>query len=146
MTLRHCERGAARKLSALADLRTEQGRAALRGLVAQADIFSQGYRPRSLAATGFNHAKGEAAGAAGPKELPMQILDHVTGCLMAFGVRAAPGGAACRDPVGDPGNMGAAGGAARSERARVAVTGLTLTENSVRPAVFRLSGAVEWHY
>jgi crotonobetainyl-CoA:carnitine CoA-transferase CaiB-like acyl-CoA transferase len=119
------------KLSAFADLRTEEGRAALRGLVAQADIFSQGYRPRSLAAlgfspeavaalspgivyvslsayghigpwaerrgfdslvqtaTGFNHAEGEAAGVAGPKELPMQILDHVTGYLMAFGAMMA---------------------------------------------------------
>jgi crotonobetainyl-CoA:carnitine CoA-transferase CaiB-like acyl-CoA transferase len=119
------------KLSAFADLRTEEGRAALRGLAAQADIFSQGYRPRSLAAlgfspeavaalspgivyvslsayghvgpwaerrgfdslvqtaTGFNHAEGEAAGIAGPKELPMQILDHVTGYLMAFGAMMA---------------------------------------------------------
>jgi crotonobetainyl-CoA:carnitine CoA-transferase CaiB-like acyl-CoA transferase len=107
------------------------GRAALRGLAAQADIFSQGYRPRSLAAfgfspeavaalspgivyvslsayghvgpwaerrgfdslvqtaTGFNHAEGETAGVAGPKELPMQILDHVTGYLMAFGAMMA---------------------------------------------------------
>lgn len=115
------------KLSAFADLRTEQGRETLRSLVAEADIFSQGYRPQALAAlgfspqqvaaispgivyvslsaygpvgpwaerrgfdslvqtaTGFNHAEGEAAGVAGPKELPMQILDHVTGYLMAFG-------------------------------------------------------------
>ncbi len=35
--------------------------------------------------TGFNHAEGKAAGIEGPKELPMQILDHVTGYLMAFG-------------------------------------------------------------
>jgi len=119
------------KLSAFADLRTEEGRAVLRGLVAQADIFSQGYRPEALAAlgfspeavaalspgivyvslsayghvgpwaerrgfdslvqtaTGFNHAEGEAAGVAGPKELPMQILDHVTGYLMAFGAMMA---------------------------------------------------------
>lgn len=119
------------KLSAFADLRTEDGRAALRGLVAEADIFSQGYRPQALAAlgfspeavaalspgivyvslsayghlgpwtqrrgfdslvqtaTGFNHAEGEAAGVVGPKELPMQILDHVTGYLMAFGAMMA---------------------------------------------------------
>jgi crotonobetainyl-CoA:carnitine CoA-transferase CaiB-like acyl-CoA transferase len=42
------------KLTGLADLRTAQGRDALRGLLAQADIFSQGYRPRSLAALGFS--------------------------------------------------------------------------------------------
>lgn len=35
--------------------------------------------------TGFNHAEGQAAGIDGPKELPMQILDHATGYLMAFG-------------------------------------------------------------
>ena len=115
------------KLSAFADLATEQGRETLRGLVASADIFSQGYRPRSIAAlgfspeevarvspgivyvslcayghagpwagrrgfdslvqtsTGFNEAEGRAAGTDGPKELPMQILDHATGYLMAFG-------------------------------------------------------------
>jgi len=41
------------KLSAFADLDTGQGRDALRGLLAEADIFSQGYRPQSLAARGF---------------------------------------------------------------------------------------------
>jgi hypothetical protein len=40
-------------------------------------------------ATGFNHAEGEAAGVAGPKELPMQILDHATGYLMAAGAMLA---------------------------------------------------------
>jgi crotonobetainyl-CoA:carnitine CoA-transferase CaiB-like acyl-CoA transferase len=35
--------------------------------------------------TGFNHAEGVAAGVDGPRELPMQILDHATGYLMAFG-------------------------------------------------------------
>jgi crotonobetainyl-CoA:carnitine CoA-transferase CaiB-like acyl-CoA transferase len=39
--------------------------------------------------TGFNHAEGQAAGIEGPKELPMQILDHVTGYLMAFGAMMA---------------------------------------------------------
>jgi crotonobetainyl-CoA:carnitine CoA-transferase CaiB-like acyl-CoA transferase len=119
------------KLSASADLRSEQGRAVLRSLVADADIFSQGYRPQGLASlgfapsdvaeispgivyvslsayghtgpwagrrgfdslvqtsTGFNHAEGVAAGVDGPKELPMQILDHATGYLMAFGVMMA---------------------------------------------------------
>lgn len=119
------------KLSAFADLKTEQGRDTLRGLLASADIFSQGYRPRSIAAlgfspedaarispgivyvslcaygdagpwegrrgfdslvqtsTGFNEAEGRAAGVEGPKELPMQILDHATGYLMAFGAMMA---------------------------------------------------------
>ncbi|MCO5129902.1 MAG: CoA transferase [Xanthobacteraceae bacterium] len=39
--------------------------------------------------TGFNHAEAQAAGVNGPKELPMQILDHVTGYLMAFGAMMA---------------------------------------------------------
>lgn len=119
------------KLSSFADLKTEAGRDTLRGLLAEADIFSQGYRPQSLAAlgfspndaarispgivyvslsaygpagpwagrrgfdslvqtaTGFNHAEGAAAGVEGPKELPMQILDHATGYLMAFGAMMA---------------------------------------------------------
>lgn len=119
------------KLSSFADLKTEAGRNALRGLLAQADIFSQGYRPHAIAAlgfspedaaqispgivyvslsayghagpwaerrgfdslvqtaTGFNHAEGLAAGVDGPKELPMQILDHATGYLMAFGAMMA---------------------------------------------------------
>lgn len=119
------------KLSSFADLATEEGRAALRGLIAKADIFSQGYRPQGLAelgfspleaarlspgivyvclsaygssgpwagrrgfdslvqtSTGFNHAEGQAAGVEGPKELPMQILDHVTGYLMAYGAMMA---------------------------------------------------------
>lgn len=119
------------KLSSYADLATEEGRAALRGLIAKADIFSQGYRPQGLAelgfspleaarlspgivyvclsayssagpwagrrgfdslvqtSTGFNHAEGQAAGVEGPKELPMQILDHATGYLMAFGAMMA---------------------------------------------------------
>lgn len=119
------------KLSGFADLTTTEGHAALRELLAEADIFSQGYRPRSLAAlgfsaeeaaainpgivyvslsaygrqgpwaerrgfdslvqcaTGFNFAEGRAAGVNGPKELPMQILDHATGYLMAFGAMIA---------------------------------------------------------
>lgn len=119
------------KLASFIDLKTEQGRDTLRGLLASADIFSQGYRPHSIAAlgfspedaaqispgivyvsmcayghsgpwagrrgfdslvqtsTGFNHAEGNAAGVDGPKELPMQILDHATGYLMAFGAMTA---------------------------------------------------------
>ena len=42
------------KLSAFADLKSEQGRGVLRDLLAQADIFSQGYRPRALGSLGFS--------------------------------------------------------------------------------------------
>jgi len=41
------------KLSALADLRTEAGRDALRALLREANVFVQGYRPGALAALGF---------------------------------------------------------------------------------------------
>src|SRR6185369_11105092 len=41
------------KLSSFIELKTEQGRSALRDLLAQADIFSQGYRPRAIAGLGF---------------------------------------------------------------------------------------------
>ncbi len=119
------------KLTSFVELKSEQGRGVLRDLLADADIFSQGYRPTSLAAlgfspqdaasispgivyvslsayghagpwagrrgfdslvqaaTGFNHAEGQAAGVEGPKELPAQILDHATGYLMAFGAMMA---------------------------------------------------------
>jgi crotonobetainyl-CoA:carnitine CoA-transferase CaiB-like acyl-CoA transferase len=40
-------------------------------------------------ATGFNHAEAQAAGAAEPKALPMQILDCAAGHLLAFGAQAA---------------------------------------------------------
>jgi crotonobetainyl-CoA:carnitine CoA-transferase CaiB-like acyl-CoA transferase len=42
------------KLTSFVDLKTEQGREVLRGLLAEADIFSQGYRPASIAALGFS--------------------------------------------------------------------------------------------
>ena len=42
------------KLSAFLDLKSEEGRNGLRELLADADIFSQGYRPRSLAHLGFS--------------------------------------------------------------------------------------------
>jgi len=66
------------KLSAFLDLKTEPGRAGLRDLLAEADIFSQGYRPRALAELGFSpeavaqispgiiHVSLSAYGAAGP--------------------------------------------------------------------------------
>ena len=42
------------KLTSLIELKSEQGRSSLRDLLAQADIFSQGYRPRALASLGFS--------------------------------------------------------------------------------------------
>ncbi len=42
------------KLSAFLDLKHEEGRTRLRELLAQADIFSQGYRPHALAHLGFS--------------------------------------------------------------------------------------------
>jgi hypothetical protein len=119
------------KLSAFLDLKRDEGREGLKELLAEADIFSQGYRPHALAdlgfspddaarinpgiisvslsayghvgpwaerrgfdslvqtTTGFNRAEGQAADIDGPKELPAQILDHVTGYLMAFGAMMA---------------------------------------------------------
>ncbi len=41
------------KLSSFVELKSEQGQGTLRNLLAQADILSQGYRPRALAALGF---------------------------------------------------------------------------------------------
>src|SRR3954468_5293326 len=42
------------KLTSFVELRSEQGRGALRDLLASADIFSQGYRPRAIAGLGFS--------------------------------------------------------------------------------------------
>ena len=42
------------KLSCHLDLKSEQGRADLRDLLRDADIFSQGYRPQALSALGFS--------------------------------------------------------------------------------------------
>jgi crotonobetainyl-CoA:carnitine CoA-transferase CaiB-like acyl-CoA transferase len=42
------------KLSSFVELKNQQGRDTLRDLLAQADIFSQGYRPKSIAALGFS--------------------------------------------------------------------------------------------
>jgi crotonobetainyl-CoA:carnitine CoA-transferase CaiB-like acyl-CoA transferase len=42
------------KLTSFVELKNEQGRATLRGLLAEADIFSQGYRPRAIAELGFS--------------------------------------------------------------------------------------------
>ena len=119
------------KLSCHLDLHTEDHRRAMDALIAEADVFVQGYRPGGLealgygaqalaarrpgiivvsltaygtqgpwaqrrgfdslvqAATGFNLAEAEAAGSTQPKALPMQILDHASGYLMAFATAAA---------------------------------------------------------
>ncbi|MDB5576212.1 MAG: carnitine dehydratase [Bradyrhizobium sp.] len=42
------------KLTSFVDFKNEQGRQVLRELLADADIFSQGYRPQSIAALGFS--------------------------------------------------------------------------------------------
>jgi crotonobetainyl-CoA:carnitine CoA-transferase CaiB-like acyl-CoA transferase len=42
------------KLTSFVELKSEQGRDTLRELLAGADIFSQGYRPRSIASLGFS--------------------------------------------------------------------------------------------
>jgi hypothetical protein len=42
------------KLSSFVELKSEEGRATLRALLKDADIFSQGFRPQSLAALGFS--------------------------------------------------------------------------------------------
>lgn len=42
------------KLTSFVELKSEQGKGVLRDLLAQADIFSQGYRPQALAALGFS--------------------------------------------------------------------------------------------
>jgi crotonobetainyl-CoA:carnitine CoA-transferase CaiB-like acyl-CoA transferase len=42
------------KLTSFVDLKREEGRGVMRDLVAQADIFSQGYRPQAIAHLGFS--------------------------------------------------------------------------------------------
>jgi crotonobetainyl-CoA:carnitine CoA-transferase CaiB-like acyl-CoA transferase len=42
------------KLTSFVELKSDQGRSTLRDLLAQADIFSQGYRPRAIASLGFS--------------------------------------------------------------------------------------------
>jgi crotonobetainyl-CoA:carnitine CoA-transferase CaiB-like acyl-CoA transferase len=119
------------KLSTFIDLREPAGREMLSGLLRDADIFVQGFRPGAIKGNGFgpeeatrarpgivyvslsaygheglwagrrgfdslvqnangmNHAEAEAAGAAQPKPLPAQAIDHASGYLMAFGAMVA---------------------------------------------------------
>ncbi len=49
-----CACSICRGLTSFIELKSEQGRDSLRDLLAQADIFSQGYRPRALASLGFS--------------------------------------------------------------------------------------------
>ncbi len=49
----------------------------------------RGFDSLVQAATGFNQAEALAAGSAAPKALPVQILDHASGYLMALGAQAA---------------------------------------------------------
>jgi crotonobetainyl-CoA:carnitine CoA-transferase CaiB-like acyl-CoA transferase len=49
----------------------------------------RGFDSLVQAATGFNHAEGEAAGEGKPRALPMQILDEATGFLIAMTACAA---------------------------------------------------------
>jgi len=64
------------KLSAHVDLQTDEGRAALQRLVADAHVFVQGYRPGGLAARGF-----------GPEELARQRPGIVCVSLSAYGTQ-----------------------------------------------------------
>lgn len=64
------------KLSAHVDLQTDAGRATLRGLAAEAHVFSQGYRPGGLAALGF-----------GPAELAVLRPGIVYVSLTAYGTQ-----------------------------------------------------------
>ena len=64
------------KLSALLDLRTAEGRATLRSLVSQCDVFLQSYRPGALDAIGF-----------GPDELERLRPGIVSVSLSAYGTQ-----------------------------------------------------------
>jgi crotonobetainyl-CoA:carnitine CoA-transferase CaiB-like acyl-CoA transferase len=49
----------------------------------------RGFDSLMQTASGFNAAEAEAAGIAGPKPLPAQVLDHATGYLLAYGAMSA---------------------------------------------------------
>ena len=56
------------KLTSFVELKSEQGRATLRDLLADADIFSQGYRPRAIAEPRL------LAGGGGAKSIPASSM------------------------------------------------------------------------
>jgi crotonobetainyl-CoA:carnitine CoA-transferase CaiB-like acyl-CoA transferase len=62
------------KLSSQLDLKSAQGRAGLRDLLRETDIFSQGYRPKALAALGF-----------GPRDLADMSPGIINVSLSAYG-------------------------------------------------------------
>jgi crotonobetainyl-CoA:carnitine CoA-transferase CaiB-like acyl-CoA transferase len=86
------------KLSAHLDLGLGADAEQLRRLVRSADVFSQSYRPETLASRGFS-PEALAALRPGivheettgdkPQHLPAQALDYVSGYLMAFGAVVA---------------------------------------------------------
>ncbi len=119
------------KRQAQLELTSAVGRARMAALLAEADVFVQGYRPGAIAghgfsaeqavalrpglicaslsaygaagpwaerrgfdslvqtASGFNAAEAEAFGQEAPRPLPVQVLDHATGYLLAYGIMAA---------------------------------------------------------
>jgi hypothetical protein len=119
------------KFSAFADLRQQADRAAFDALLADADVFVQGYRPGGLdklgygaaalagkrpgivvvslsaygtagpwagrrgfdslvqTASGFNLAEAQGFGGGKPRALPVQMIDHASGYLMALGACTA---------------------------------------------------------
>src|SRR3954470_24631681 len=90
------------KLSAQLDLRAAGNAERLRELVRTADIFSQGYRPGTLAARrGFDTVVQAISGMAvrqaetvptstpGPQFYPVSAIDYCTGYLMAAGAMTA---------------------------------------------------------
>jgi crotonobetainyl-CoA:carnitine CoA-transferase CaiB-like acyl-CoA transferase len=95
------------KLTSFIELRNEQGQDMLRALLANADIFSQGYRPRALANLGFSpqdaarispgivYASLSAYGHAGPwaeRRGFDSLVQTATGFKHAEGVAAGVGG------------------------------------------------------
>lgn len=63
------------KLTSFVDLKTEQGRKMLHALLAEADIFSQGYRPASIASLGFS-PKGVAKVSPGIVYVSLSAYGH----------------------------------------------------------------------
>ncbi len=76
------------KLTTFVELRSEQGRSELRDLLAQADIFSQGYRPCALASLGFS-AEDAARISPGIVYVSLSAYGHCRSLGGAPGVRLA---------------------------------------------------------